>query len=135
MAGVSAATLRWYEERTRAESAAGTLGQRKLVRAARNYVKANLDRPLALDGIARALLTSRSRLCAAFLRETGESLGGYVRRIRMERARELLTVRSLGVAEVARAVGYPRASSFTVAFEREVGCSPTDWRAASGDAR
>lgn len=134
MAGVSAATLRWYEERTRAESAAGTLGQRRLVRAARNYVKANLDRPLALDGIARALLTSRTRLCAAFLRETGESLGGYVRRTRMERARELLTVRGLGVAEVARAVGYPRASSFTVAFEREVGCSPTDWRAASGDA-
>ena len=32
------------------------------------------------------------------------------------------------IAEVARAVGYPRTSSFTVAFERVHGCSPTAWR-------
>ena len=47
----------------------------------------------------------------------------------MERAAQLLEVASMGVAEVARSVGYPRVSSFVVAFEREFGVSPSSWRA------
>ena len=120
--------LRWHDERARAETAAGTREQAQLVRAAKRHVALHLDAPLALDGLARDLLTSRSRLCAAFKQETGCSLGAYVRRARMRRACELLPIRSLGVADVARAVGYPRTSSFTVAFERETGLAPTAWR-------
>ena len=85
----------------------GALDGAQLVRAAKRHVALHLDAPLALDGLARDLLTSRSRLCAAFKQETGCSLGAYVRRARMRRACELLPIRSLGVADVARAVGYP----------------------------
>ena len=46
----------------------------------------------------------------------------------MQRAEELLPIHNLSVAEVAAAVGYPRASSFTVAFERETGMPPSTWR-------
>ena len=120
--------LAWHEERERAEAAAGTLVQARLVRAARLCVARHLGDPLTLDGLARDLLTSRSRLCAAFRAETGESLGSYVTRARMERALALLEVASVSVADVARAVGYPRTSSFTVAFERAFGCSPSAWR-------
>ncbi|OUO34243.1 hypothetical protein B5F84_07260 [Olsenella sp. An290] len=81
----------------------------RLVCAARHHVAQHLGESLTLDGIARDLLTSRSRLCAAFRAETGEGLGAYVRRARMERAANLLEVASVSVAEVASAVGYPRA--------------------------
>lgn len=101
--------LVWHEERERAEAAAGTLEQARLVCAARHHVAQHLGESLTLDGIARDLLTSRSRLCAAFRAETGEGLGAYVRRARMERAANLLEVASVSVAEVASAVGYPRA--------------------------
>lgn len=114
--------LVWHEERARFEAAAGTLEQARLVRAARHHVAQHLGESLTLDGIARDLLTSRSRLCAAFRAETGEGLGTNVRRARMERAANLLEVASVSVAEVASAVGYPRASSFVVAFERAYGC-------------
>lgn len=122
-------TLTWHVERERAEAAAGTLGQARLVRAARHHVAQHLGEDLTLDSLARDLLTSRSRLCAAFRAETGEGLGAYVRRARMERAAQLLEVASMGVAEVARSVGYPRVSRFVVAFEREFGVSPSSWRA------
>lgn len=123
-------TVTWYAERERAECAAGTLAQARLVRAACHLVIRHLGEDLSLDRLARDLFTSRSRLCAAFRQETGEGLGSYVRRTRMERAAQLLEVRSAGVAEVAQAVGYPRVSSFVVAFEREFGASPGAWRAA-----
>lgn len=123
------AAIAWREERDRAERAAGTRAQAALARAAKQQVERRMAEPVTLDGLARDLLVSRARLCAAFKRETGESLGAYVRRAKMERARRLLEVRKLTVAQVARAVGYARVPSFTVAFEHETGLSPTAWRA------
>lgn len=121
-------TIAWHEERERAEAARGTLGQARLTRAAQHYVAQHLGERLTLDALARDLLTSRSRLCAAFRAETGESLGAYVTRARMERAARLLEVSSVSVAEAARAVGYASTSSFVVAFERAHGCPPGLWR-------
>lgn len=48
--------------------------------------------------------------------------------MKMERACMLLGERELSVAEVALAVGYERLPSFTVAFERAMGASPSAWR-------
>lgn len=135
MTAAALMTIAWFEERTRAERAAGTRAQARLAREAARYVALHIDRPLSLDDIARDLLTSRTRLCAAFRQETGESLGAYVRREKMDRACRLLGTQGTSVAEVARAVGYERLSSFTVAFERAMGSSPSAWRASCGDAR
>ena len=126
---VTRVTLDWHEGRERAEAARGTLAQARLVRAAACHIARHLDAPLSLDGLARDLLTSRSRLCAAFRAETGQSVGSYIARERVARAEQLLRVGSLSVGEVARAVGYPRTSSFTVAFERARGVPPSVWRA------
>lgn len=123
--GAARAAIAWFEERSRAERAAGTREQARLVRAAERFVALHLDAAFTLDDLARTLYTSRTRLCAAFKQEAGESLGAYVRRARMERARQLLERGGGSVAEVAYAVGYPRASSFTVAFERAFGVPPS----------
>ncbi|HJF66659.1 MAG TPA: AraC family transcriptional regulator [Slackia equolifaciens] len=124
--------IEWREERNRAERAAGCHEQASLVRATMRMVELNLGGVLSLDAIARDLFTSRSRLCQAFKQETGESLGSYVRRRRMEQASSLLTIRQLSTTEVARAVGYTRLASFDVAFERTFGSSPTAWRKEHG---
>lgn len=55
-------------------------------------------------------------------------VGAFVRHARIRRARELLGIGSLSIAEIAREVGYPRASSFSVAFKREMGMGPSAWR-------
>lgn len=114
--------------RTRARR--GSREQRRLVAQARELVDASLGEPMTLEGLAGRLYVGRSPLCEAFRQETGESLGRYVRRRRMERACELLACDDAPVAEVARAVGYAHQGSFTGVFEREVGMTPTAWRAA-----
>lgn len=124
-----AEALSWRRERLHAERAAGTREQARLARAAKRHVELHLGEPLSLDGLARDLLTSRTRLCAAFRQETGESLGAYVRRRRLEHARELLGAAELSIAQVARAVGYGRLSTFSAAFEHACGMSPSAWRA------
>lgn len=59
---VATLAIGWYAERERAERAAGTLAQARLVRAARRLVVQHLDEDLSLDRIARDLLVSRTRL-------------------------------------------------------------------------
>ena len=79
---------------------------------------------------ADRLYTSRSKLCAAFKAETGESIGAYVRRRRTERACDLLAGSSLPVGQIAERLGYPQQAAFAQAFKQETGLSPTAWRAA-----
>lgn len=72
---------------------------------------------------------SRSRLCATFKAETGESMGAYARRRRTERACELLDG-GMAVGQVARRLGYPQQAAFAQAFRRATGASPSDWAAS-----
>ena len=73
---------------------------------------------------------SRSRPCSVLRAETGEALGAHIRRMRTERAKELLADGSLAVGAVARRLGYPSGSAFSHAFRQACGATPTAWRGA-----
>lgn len=80
-----------------------------------------------LGELAELLYVSRSHLCATFSAETGESLGAYIRRRRLERAAHLLEG-GASAAEAATAVGYATPAAFSSAFKRQFGTSPSGWR-------
>ena len=80
-----------------------------------------------LEELAEKLYVSRSTLCAVFKQETGESLGAYIQRRRMERAKDLLAD-GLAPTQVALAVGYSSPSSFSQAFRNSTGYPPGSFR-------
>lgn len=86
------------------------------------------DAPPSVDALARRLYVSRSRLCDAFRRETGQSVGAYARQLRMERACRLLEDGGRTVSEVAVLLGYPSPSAFCHAFSDFTGMPPRAWR-------
>ena len=57
---------------------------------------------------------------------TGETPAGLIRRLRMERARELLGAGELSVKQVAHKVGFRSRQSFSAAFREEFGVAPSD---------
>lgn len=85
-------------------------------------------RRVGINEVAERLYTSRSKLCATFKAQTGESLGAYIRRRRMERAQDLLADSSLTIAQVAERLGYPQQAAFAQAFKQHTGMTPTAWR-------
>lgn len=101
-----------------------------LSRRAMRLMRQALDRgeQPGIDELAERLYVSRSRLCAAFKAETGEGVAAHMRRMRMERACELLDDSRSGVASVASALGYPSHAAFTQAFKQAYGVSPSAWR-------
>lgn len=113
-----------------ARQAMGTRESAKLAQDAQAAVERALDagKHLSIDELAEHLYASRSKLCSVFKAETGESLGTYIRRRRMERAKDLLADESLSIARVAELLGFPQQAAFAQAFKAANGCSATAWR-------
>ena len=113
-----------------AEGSGADQDESALVSHARRLLSAAVEEgvtPPSLDALAKELYASRSRLCDAFRRETGQSVGAYARRLRMERACRLLGDGVYTVAEVAVLLGYPSPSAFCHAFSDFTGLSPRAW--------
>ena len=70
---------------------------------------------------------SPSAFSRAFREATGRPPYQYVKDSRLDRAREMLDDRALGVATVAGAVGYCSVSHFIKAFQRRYGSTPGEY--------
>lgn len=83
---------------------------------------------LSLQSIASELYVGKTRLCEVFREQIGSCVAAYLRDKRMCEARMLLETTDMKAAEIADAVGYAHQSSFTGAFRKACGCSPSQWR-------
>ena len=81
---------------------------------------------------AVALNLSQSHLQHLFKQATGLGLGHLLTEKRLQRAAELLASTNLSIKEIACAVGYEHASSFTRAFERRFEQGPRRYRMGNG---
>lgn len=77
---------------------------------------------------ASKLGISRRTLERIFTRYVGHSPAEELRRVRLERARELLAATALPLADVAHRVGIPHVESFHRAFKRRFGSAPGRYR-------
>jgi transcriptional regulator GlxA family with amidase domain len=89
-----------------------------LVLAAVARMEERMERGETVAQIARALGISVWKLDRAFRADVRLSPGDYLRRLRMERASDLLVHSSLPVQEIGLACGYADPSAFVRAFRR-----------------
>lgn len=102
--------------------------QQRVARDRVEAVCAILRRDLAnapgLEVIAREVGCSPFYLSRTFSKETGQTLPQYLRRLRLEKAAELLRTGRYNVTEAALEVGYNSLSHFSQAFHQHFGCCP-----------
>ncbi len=101
-------------------------------------LRRRLTEPPNLEAIGREVACSPFYLSRTFSAETGMTIPKYLRKIRMERAAELLRGGKHNVTEAAMEVGYSSLSHFSQAFCQTMGCCPglyplksaakADWR-------
>jgi len=79
--------------------------------------------------VAGACSLSTSRLSHLFKARVGTTVGKFRCKCRFKKARRMLSdIPEMAIKEIAYTLGYHHTSSFTRAFEHEVGESPTDYR-------
>ena len=88
------------------------------------HIGTHLAEPLAVADLAARANLSTSAFSRTFRAVTGISPYQYVKRMRLERARDLLADGDLSVEDTARAVGYRSTSHFIKAFRVRFGTTP-----------
>ena len=79
--------------------------------------------------VAGGCSMSTSRLSHLFKTEVGTTVGKFRRTCRFSKAKEMLAdTLEVAIKEIAYTLGYHHTSSFTRAFEHDVGESPTHYR-------
>ena len=95
------------------------------VQAVIDFLDANLHRRIRLTGLAEEANISSSRLSHIFKTEVGLSPGECLRRLRMQKARNLLTTIRLSVKQIMAMPGYnSRAFSCAISDGRLVSRPP-----------
>lgn len=92
------------------------------------YLADNLDRRVTLDELAAVARLSPFHFARAFARTVGMPPYRYQRKLRMERACELLARSDLRIIDVALAVGYESPQALARVFTQAKGMTPSEWR-------
>ncbi len=101
------------------------------VRRTQELVHARLGSPqLSVVQLGAWLGCHHDHLARLFRHETGETVVGHIRRLRLERARDLLADRTLRIADVARLVGLPDPAYFSRIYRQAYGIPPAAARRA-----
>lgn len=95
---------------------------------ARRFIDESYDQPLDLAVISRQACLSRYHFLRLFRDEFETTPHQYLIQRRIERAKELLRLRSLSVTDVCFEVGFESLGSFSSLFRKCVGDAPTGYR-------
>ncbi|POG19109.1 AraC family transcriptional regulator [Aeromonas veronii] len=108
------------------------LDYRKPVFKAMDYISHHLDDNPGLDEVAAAAAISTFH--RIFKTMVGETIAGYTRRLRMERAaRRLLASPQSDITTLALAAGFSSSQNFAKAFRLHFAMSPSEYRQQQGE--
>jgi CheY-like chemotaxis protein/AraC-like DNA-binding protein len=108
---------------------------RKFIEQIREAIEANLaDESFSVERLASEVAQSRGNLHRRLRDLVGESPSDLIRRMRLERAAQLLDSGAGSVAEVAYAVGFKSVAHFSNAFNEMHGVRPSAWRTRASPA-
>lgn len=93
-----------------------------------SYMEEHLGEPLPLATLAGLVRLSPHYFCRAFKRSLGVPPHRYHTQLRIEQAKALLARPSSSVTEIGLSMGFQETSSFTAAFHKTTGLTPTAYR-------
>ncbi|WP_185602074.1 helix-turn-helix transcriptional regulator, partial [Paenibacillus sp. 598K] len=108
-------------------TAAGQIGQ------IRHYIDQRYDQPIRLEEVAERFYLHPVYLSMVFKESVGETFQDYLKRLRMERAKELLATTRYRIDRIAALVGYDNAKYFYKVFKKETDFTPADFRRRQTD--
>ncbi len=93
-----------------------------------DYINSHLDQNISLEHISTRFFVSKNTLCKRFRSVMNCSLLEYTSGARLSAAKNLLLTTSMSMEEIAERCGYSSANYFGVAFKKQVGLSPMNYR-------
>jgi len=99
-----------------------------LIVNALRFIQSHAFQGIVVDDVLREVPVSRRHLELKFKKYFGRLPAEEIRRLRMERGKQLLSQSDLSVESIAAACGYAGATQFGVAFRKQYGETPLAFR-------
>lgn len=126
------AALAFLAQLARLADAAAEEGPRGLLgwqqRRCTEYLRDHLAENVTIEELARLVRLSPFHFARLFKASTGLPPAAYQRRLRCQRAQEMLRSSDFEIGQIAFSVGYETPQAFARMFRAETGTSPTEWR-------
>lgn len=100
----------------------------EIVEAATQFINERFSEDLTVFTLAEQFHVARNYFSRLFKKEMGEGCNEYITRKRIERAKQLLADSRLKTYEIAEQVGYHDTNYFSLAFKKNTGLSPKEYR-------
>ncbi len=100
-----------------------------------DYIDEHLGEELDLETLAGVASFSKYHFHRIFSALQGETLGGYIQRLRLEKAAALISQeKGQSITEIAYDLNFSSPAVFSRAFRGHFGVSPRDWRGGAWEA-
>ena len=92
------------------------------------HMHMNIERHMSLDSLANHLNITPEYACTCFKKHMGISLMKYSKKIKIDRAKVLLSTTNMSILEISLILGFYDQSHFSRTFKDFVGVSPSKFR-------
>lgn len=111
-----------------------TLKGEDIIRGMKEYARKNYHLDISVRMLAeKVFFMNAAYLSHLFTEKTGISYSAYIRRLRVEKAREFLEKDTYSITDIASMVGYNDTSQFIRIFKQEMGMTPKKYRCQKPD--
>ena len=97
-----------------------------------HYIEANLKQTITARQVTQQAHYSYRNMNRIFQALKGETIGKYIRRRKIEKAAEYLVYSDHTISDIADELGFTDIATFSKAFKKKFGYSPSDFRGLSG---
>ena len=98
------------------------------ISACKEYIYSHIKERITIEDLADELGVSASYLSRLFKKETGDSVSAYIRRQKMEKAKNLLRYSDYSIIEIANRLSFSSQSHFIQQFRELEGITPKKYR-------
>jgi AraC family transcriptional regulator len=97
------------------------------------FIEERITEPIGIRDLASEVRMSQFHFARMFKEAMGDPPHEYITRVRMERAKRLLSASDLPLRLVATSVGYQTQAHFTGVFHKRVGVTPRTFRVKASE--
>lgn len=98
------------------------------VSASLTYIRHNFDKAITIDQLAAIEHFNPTYYVEWFKRKYGASPIAYIRRLRFDKAKELLISTDYTMMQITQQLGYENQATLTRLFQKELGITPREYR-------
>lgn len=117
---ISDSLMHWIEEKKYVES--------RPIRLAKQYIGENYFRPLTLEMVSGEIGFNPTYFSSMFKKETDMNFSDYLKKIRIDNAKNMLLNSEQLIEDISYAVGYSDIKYFSRLFKKQTGVTPTEFR-------